>query len=433
MSARRLRQRLAEYHSNVALRTVLLRGPRIQVALCAGVIFSVVAMAIAASTAAAAPASPTFTFNYTGAAQMFQVPFAGDPNSLTLTLYGASGGSINGPFGSKVRGGSGAVAKGDVPVTPGEQLALSVGGSGANQVTNNSHNGWSAPGLQGGQIPRAGLYAGTGGGGASVVQIVKPGSPAELVAVAGGGGGSGGYFPDYAGAGGNAGAAPTQGGNGANSRDPHLGGSGGRQGGSSSSAGANAGSGTPSQFNPAGGGGGGGGGYPKGGASGGDASGADGGASGGGGGSGQSFFADNPAATIVPGASPNPGASYDGKIVIQENFDDLRILPPHTTLKVTPGRVRAGGKVRVFGAASGTCIRSGAVLLMSRAFIDTHAFRDIPTISVALASDGRFSLRTTIPKQRKPGSYRITGRCGRGSLGVMAHVQVLSRQPSFTG
>lgn len=351
------------------------RSMRMGVGVCGALVLAGVTVAMAgesfadglSSAVMSPPVIMTTQFNYTGATEVYTVPDG--VFGLSLQLYGASGGSINGPLGSGVRGGSGAIVKGDYAVRPGEHLAISVGGSGANQVNNNSHNGWSAIGFQGGQVPKPSLFGGAGGGGASVVQIASSSGPAQVVAVAGGGGGSGGYLHETAGAGGNAGAAPTQGGNGAHSSDPHLGGSGGTQGGSSSSVGANAGAGTPSQFNPAGGGGGGGGGYPRGGGSGGDASGADGGASGGGGGSGLSSSSSGQTVTIGPGPSPTPGASYDGKIVIGTLAPELTKLPSDNRFRILRLSTRTNGTVKFTLKLPGR----GTIDILETAWLDNFA------------------------------------------------------------
>jgi hypothetical protein len=99
------------------------------------------------------------------------------------------------------------------------------------------------------------------------------------------------------------------------------------------------------------------------------------------------------------------------------------------TLKVTPGRVRAGRRVNVSGNVAGGCVRGHAVTLLSRAFTNTYTFASIPAIHATVGSQGGFSVKTTIPASRKPqaasrkpGKYTITGRCGGGNLGVVAHL-----------
>jgi hypothetical protein len=65
-------------------------------------------------------------FSYTGARQTFTVP-AG-VTTLKITAYGASGGGSTGSYGSKVTGGTGGLVKATIPVRPGEELAIFVGG-----------------------------------------------------------------------------------------------------------------------------------------------------------------------------------------------------------------------------------------------------------------------------------------------------------------
>ena len=116
------------------------------------------------------------TFKYTGAKQTFKVP-AG-VTLVTITASGASGaagwdyyyGSYAAP------GGLGGRVKATIPVTPGERLAIFVGGSGADGGFNGG--GKSAKSSSG------------GGGGSDVRQGGD--QLADRVAVAAGGGGGGG-------------------------------------------------------------------------------------------------------------------------------------------------------------------------------------------------------------------------------------------------
>lgn len=100
---------------------------------------------------------PSQTFTYSGNVQNFFVP-AG-VTSLSVDVQGARGGSGFGASGGRVQG--------SVPVTPGEELYIYVGGQA----------GW----------PNGGTGTGHNGGGSS--DIWRPGS--VRVAIAGGGGGSG--------------------------------------------------------------------------------------------------------------------------------------------------------------------------------------------------------------------------------------------------
>jgi hypothetical protein len=94
------------------------------------------------------------------------------------------------------------------------------------------------------------------------------------------------------------------------------------------------------------------------------------------------------------------------------------------TIKVSPGSVRAGEVVRVYGGVPG-CAIGDDVTLISRAFSPAHEFAGVPAIHARVGTDGSYSVRTRIPAARQPGRYQITGRCGGGNLGVSASVQVL--------
>ena len=142
------------------------------------------------------------TFNYFGSEQHFKVPRG--VTQLTVTARGASG-----PYGATgsyctVIGGLGGVVKATIPVTPGETLAVFVGGEGTIGAVCGSQYGNGNGGFNGGgDGGRAGYnYYGDGGGGASDVR--EGGSAlSDRVLVAGGGGGQGArYQGGAAGAGG---------------------------------------------------------------------------------------------------------------------------------------------------------------------------------------------------------------------------------------
>lgn len=127
--------------------------------------------------AAAQPIGPTIkskkTFHYIGRQQLFTVP--SNVTQLTITVLGAAGGGTT----SSAHAGSGGLTKATIPVTPGEWLAIVVGGRGA--PDSGGFNGGGSAG---------GCAEGNGGGGAS---DVRQGGNAlwNRVVVAGGGGGAG--------------------------------------------------------------------------------------------------------------------------------------------------------------------------------------------------------------------------------------------------
>ncbi len=127
------------------------------------------------STAVRADSLPyNKTFNYTGKRQRFTVP-AG-VKWLTVVARGASGGSNP----SYKLGGRGGRMYAVIPVTPGERLAVLVGGVGSQH--GGGFNGGASGGVYG--------FSGQGGGGAS---DVRQGGEriANRILVAGGGGGQG--------------------------------------------------------------------------------------------------------------------------------------------------------------------------------------------------------------------------------------------------
>jgi hypothetical protein len=143
------------------------------------------------------PVSQTFT--YTGTVQNFTVP-AG-VTSISISALGAQGEmGIGGDAGA---GGFGALANGDLLVTPGDVLTIYVGGS-------DGFNGGGIPGV-------SGLNTSGHGGGASDVRIGGGTINDRVIIAAGGGGGAGGPQGSCVGG---------PGGNGGSGGDILLGGSG---------------------------------------------------------------------------------------------------------------------------------------------------------------------------------------------------------------
>lgn len=143
---------------------------------------------VAASPAHAAPectadeATVTCVYTYSGAAETWTVPEG--VTEITAEVFGAQGGS-NGNF---TTGGLGGKATSTLPVAPGEDLVITVGGAGGD----GGGCGATAPAAGfngGGNGTSSGCVAGGGGGGASDIRIGGS-TLAERVLVAGGGGGS---------------------------------------------------------------------------------------------------------------------------------------------------------------------------------------------------------------------------------------------------
>ena len=114
-----------------------------------------------------------------------------------------------------------------------------------------------------------------------------------------------------------------------------------------------------------------------------------------------------------------------GKLVVQE---------AHSRLQVSPRSVTAGGTVTVSGwlpPAPGSECATG-VTLLSRAFVHTHDFADVPAIAAAVKPDGTFTVTTRIPRSKAAGTYDITGRCGGGNIGALATLVVRAAPPPTT-
>ena len=95
------------------------------------------------------------------------------------------------------------------------------------------------------------------------------------------------------------------------------------------------------------------------------------------------------------------------------------------TIQVKPKTVHAGQRVRVFGSAGG-CTKGEHVILISRAFSHKRKFAGVPAVVALVRRNGRYGVRTRIPRKRKPRRYAITARCGGGNFGVVRRLRVLA-------
>jgi hypothetical protein len=229
---------------------------------------------------------PAITFTNAGTTQDYTVPPG--VTSIFLTAAGAGGGKSRQAMAAPAS--TGALITGNIAVTPGQILEISVGQAGADASDHNSDpkGGWGGLGANGGTGNAASdtLRTGGAGGGATVVQLANAdGSNAQTILVAGGGGGEGGRSGDltpapFGGSAGCANGAPSWTGSNGHDGSSVLGGKGGAAAAESTMAGVRSKGGSG-----LGGNGGGGGGGVKGGAPGTSASGT---SAAGGGGAGSS-------------------------------------------------------------------------------------------------------------------------------------------------
>jgi Glycine rich protein len=136
------------------------------------------------------------TFNYTGARQVFTVP-AG-VKKLTVIAVGARGGGDASYEGRDIQAFAGRV-RAIIPVTPGEKLAVFVGGEGSR-----SSGGFNGGGMGAGEPS---CCEGYGGGGASDIRQGGDTLRDRVLVVGGGGGEEAFGFPEYGGLGGNGGGS----------------------------------------------------------------------------------------------------------------------------------------------------------------------------------------------------------------------------------
>ena len=144
-------------------------------------------------------------FKYVGDIQTYIVPEG--VYTLEVELYGAGGG--NGQYEDFDRpgdyvGGKGALVKALLPVTPGSEIYVMVGGKGEDATFGKEGKGGFNGGGDGNETGKYGPYCGGGGGGASDIRIGGKKLTNRFV-VAGGAGGSGANYPEGGDHGGDAG------------------------------------------------------------------------------------------------------------------------------------------------------------------------------------------------------------------------------------
>ena len=184
-----------------AVRFVPMVGRAIVVAaLVAGCAGSLPAKTPATTALGRVPAGSK-TFRYTGKEQSFTVPSG--VKQIRVVANGAES-----PSGHYYTGGTGGLLKATIDVSPGEKLAIFVGGAGAGSASGAGGTG----GFNGGGAGGKGLYGsggyadgGDGGGGASDVRQDGDALTNRVIVSGGGGGAGGGRDYGYGGAGGNGG------------------------------------------------------------------------------------------------------------------------------------------------------------------------------------------------------------------------------------
>ena len=123
-------------------------------------------------------------FNYTGTHQAFVVPKGA--SSLSALLWGAGGGGNYNSNSGLLGSGAGGFTSGDIAVSAGDALNLTVGEGGAARGVGATFGGGGAPG----SFTFAGSSQGGPGGGMSAVWLGPADQAANALLVAGGGGGA---------------------------------------------------------------------------------------------------------------------------------------------------------------------------------------------------------------------------------------------------
>ena len=133
---------------------------------------------------------------------------------------------------------------------------------------------------------------------------------------------------------------------------------------------------------------------------------------------------------MKPPVDGGPGRDDDGVMVGRSSVVPacVALALAHSaaarpTIAAEPNPVHRGAVVRVHGAVPG-CPAGDRVTLISEAFAARHEFAGVPAVFATVRAGGRYSVRTRIPRTRRPGRYSVTGRCGGGNLGVSVTLRV---------
>jgi hypothetical protein len=93
-------------------------------------------------------------------------------------------------------------------------------------------------------------------------------------------------------------------------------------------------------------------------------------------------------------------------------------------LKVSPSQTHPGKTVTVSGSVGNGCQtghKGDTATIYSNAFkgATKHNFAGVPSVSAPLSNskNGSFSIKITLSKKLKAGTYSVGGRCGGGNFG----------------
>jgi hypothetical protein len=105
-------------------------------------------------------------------------------------------------------------------------------------------------------------------------------------------------------------------------------------------------------------------------------------------------------------------------------------------LKVSPSKAEIGKTVTVSGSVGNGCQtghKGDVATIYSNAFkgATKHNFGGVPSISASLSNskNGAFSVKVTLSKKLKTGTYSVSGRCGGGKFGS-ANLKVTKAAPA---
>ncbi len=92
------------------------------------------------------------------------------------------------------------------------------------------------------------------------------------------------------------------------------------------------------------------------------------------------------------------------------------------SLTLDPSTIAVGGRLIV----TGTCEPNSSGFVLSQAFLGQTEFAGVPAVAFSTDSKGAFGVTFLITPAVKPGTYRVSARCGGGNLGLTRMLKVVS-------
>jgi len=132
---------------------------------------------------------------------------------------------------------------------------------------------------------------------------------------------------------------------------------------------------------------------------------------------------------IVGQSAPQPISNGAFSIAVPATTGQSKLGVSHTpapssTISATPGIVRPGTRVKIWGDAPNNARAGQWITLASHAFASTRSLNGIPTIRTQVRANGTYSVTATVRSHLKAATYAIAGSWSGKSLAQVASIRV---------